>query len=441
MKEDLWRLLAVMGGSFLIGLLTGQILLCLLVGLSGYVYWQYRAFKQLLLWLQKRSTHKAPEHSGLVDHIAREFDYRRSRHNKRKKKLSNYLKRFQKAVAALPDAVVVLGEHDKIEWANEKALTYIGIRWPQDSNQRISNLIRYPELLTFLEDVSKQTPEKRIEIVAPANAELRLEIRVSPYGNNQRLLVARNITKLHRINQMRTDFIANASHELRTPLTVISGYLEAFSDDDSGSPTIWQGQITRMRKQADRMRNMIESLLKLASLESEQKSSPAEKINVPDMITAICQEAIDLSDGIHPHKISVNVDPELWLTGDDKDLHSAFSNLIFNAVKYSPEGTEIQIDWYQDDEGAHFSASDSGEGIAPEHISRLTERFYRVDPGRSREKGGTGLGLAIVKHVLVKHRATLEIESVVGKGSTFRCNFPPDLITQAEKIQALPASA
>ena len=321
------------------------------------------------------------------------------------------------------------------------ALKYIGIRWPQDSDQRISNLIRYPELLKFLEDASKQTPEKRIEIVAPADADLRLEIRVSPYGNNQRLLVARNITKLHRINQMRTDFIANASHELRTPLTVISGYLEAFSDDDNGSPIVWKDQITRMRKQADRMRNMIESLLKLASLESEQISGSGERINVPDMINSVCEETIDLSGDNTPHKISVNLDPELWLKGNDKDLHSAFSNLVFNAVKYSPEGSEIRIDWYEDDEGAHFSASDSGEGIAPEHISRLTERFYRVDPGRSREKGGTGLGLAIVKHVLVKHRATLEIESAVGKGSTFRCDFPVDLITREKEIKALPASA
>ena len=182
------------------------------------------------------------------------------------------------------------------------------------------------------------------------------------------------------------------------------------------------------------MRTMIESLLKLASLESEQKPSSEKRINVPDIITSICQEAIQLSGGLNPHKITFDIDPELWLKGDEKDLHSAFSNLVFNAVKYSPKGSDIQIDWYQDNNGAHFAATDSGEGIAPEHISRLTERFYRVDPGRSRDKGGTGLGLAIVKHVLVKHRATLEIESAIGRGSTFRCDFPVDLIVQPDSI-------
>jgi two-component system, OmpR family, phosphate regulon sensor histidine kinase PhoR len=427
MKDDLWRLLAVMSTSLLIGIFTGQVLLCLFTGLAGYVYWQYRAFKQLLVWLHRGSENEAPEGSGLVDEIAREFDYLRSRHAQRKQKLSGFLKRFQRAVAALPDAIVVLGEHDKIEWANEKALKYIGIRWPQDSEQRISNLVRYPELLSFLEGVSRQTPEKRIEIIAPTDTNLRLEIRVSPYGENQRLLVARNITKLHRINQMRTDFISNASHELRTPLTVVSGYLESFSDDENGSPEIWQDQIKRMRRQTDRMRRLIEDLLKLASLESEQKPNALDSINVPEVIASIRQEAIDLS-GAFTHKITVNVDPLLKISGNSNDLRSAFSNLVFNAVKYSPKESEIKIDWFKDKSGAHFSVNDSGEGIAADHISRLTERFYRVDPGRSREQGGTGLGLAIVKHILVRHKAKLEIESIPGKGSTFQCDFPSESI-------------
>jgi two-component system, OmpR family, phosphate regulon sensor histidine kinase PhoR len=435
MKDDLWRLFAVMITSLLIGIFTGQVLLCLLTGLAGYVYWQYRAFKQLLVWLHKRNENEAPEGSGLVDEIAREFDYLRSRHAQRKQKLSGFLKRFQRAVAALPDAIVVLGEHDKIEWANEKAFRYIGIRWPQDSEQRISNLIRYPELLSFLEGVSRQTPEKRIEISAPADTDLRLEIRVSPYGENQRLLVARNITKLHRINKMRTDFISNASHELRTPLTVVAGYLESFADDESGSPEVWRDQIKRMRRQTDRMRRLIEDLLRLASLESEQKPNDDDKVNVPEMISAICQEAIDLS-GVLSHKITVSVDPHLKINGNSNDLRSAFSNLVFNAVKYSPEGSEIKVDWYKDTNGAHFSVSDTGEGIAAEHISRLTERFYRVDPGRSREQGGTGLGLAIVKHILVRHQAKLEIESMPGKGSTFRCDFPDESIISSRESES-----
>ncbi len=427
MKDDLWRLFAVMCASLLIGLVTGQVLICLFAGLAGYVYWQYRIFKQLLLWLHRRAGTEAPEASGLADEIAREFDYLRANHKQRKQRLSGFLKRFQEAAAALPDAIVIIGEQDKIEWANDRALKYIGIRWPQDANQRISNLIRYPELMSFLAEMEKQSTQRRLEIVAPANPQLRLEIRVAPYGENQRLLVARNITRLHRINQMRSDFIANASHELRTPLTVIAGYLEAFEADDNASEKTLQ--FKQMRKQTDRMRRLIEDLLKLASLESETEPEQIDNLNIADMIATISREAKTLS-GILAHEISVDADADLWLRGNNKELYSAFSNLVFNAVQYSPAQGEIRIRWYQDNRGAHFEVSDSGEGIAPEHLSRLTERFYRVDAGRSREQGGTGLGLAIVKHVLVRHKAKLDIDSEPGKGSTFRCDFPREGIVR-----------
>jgi len=428
MKADLWRLVAVMCASLLIGLITGQVLVCLFTGLAGYVYWQYRIFRQLLRWLHRHAGKDAPAASGLAEEIAREFDYLRTNHKQRKQKLSGFLKRFQEAATALPDAIVIIDEEDKIEWANDKALEYIGIRWPQDTNQRISNLIRYPELMAFLVDREKQSGQKRLEIVAPANPQLRLEIRIAPYGENQRLLVARNITQSHRINQMRSDFIANASHELRTPLTVIAGYLEAFEADDNDS--VKSVHFKQMRKQTDRMRRLIEDLLKLASLESEAEPKQTEDLNVTDMIRIISTEARTLS-GILAHKISIDSDTGLWLRGNDKELYSAFSNLIFNAVQYSPEQGEIRIRWYRDDTGAHFEVSDSGEGIAPEHLSRLTERFYRVDAGRSREQGGTGLGLAIVKHVLARHKAELEIESKPGKGTSFRCNFKRELIVEA----------
>lgn len=437
MKDDIWRLGAVITVSFFIGLFSGQILLCLLTGLAGYIYWQYRIFKELLLWLHRRGDNEAPEASGLVDEIAREFDYLRSHHNQRKQKLSGFLNRFKKASSALPDAILILDEQDKIEWANKKARKYFGIRWPQDNGQRISNLIRSPRLLNFMYRAREKEPGSRLEISSPINANLRLEIRLAPYGENQRLLVARNITRLHRINQMRSDFIANASHELRTPLTVIAGYLEAIDADGDGTAEIGQAQLQQMRMQAERMRHLIEDLLQLASLESEKEPEEKMQINVSEMVTAIGRDA-QLQNGSHTRKISINSDSGLWLIGNQKELYSAFSNLVFNAIQHSPENGEIRIHWYKDNMGAHFEVCDSGEGITPEHLPRLTERFYRVDTGRSRQKGGTGLGLAIVKHTLARHKAKLEIESEFGIGSTFRCNFPlKNTLTKVDALKAI----
>lgn len=440
MKDDIWRLGAVITVSFFIGLFTGQILLCLLTGLAGYVYWQYRIFKELMLWLHRRGDNEAPEASGLVDEIAREFGYLRSHHSQRKQKLSGFLKRFKKASSALPDAILILDEQDKIEWANKKARKYFGIRWPQDNGQRISNLIRSPRLLNFMDRAREKEPKSRLEISSPINANLRLEIRLAPYDESQRLLVARNITRLHRINQMRSDFIANASHELRTPLTVIAGYLEAIDVGGDGAAEIGQAQLQQMRMQAERMRHLIEDLLKLASLESGKEPEEKMQINVTEVISAISRDA-ELQDASHTHKICINSDSGLWLTGNQKELYSAFSNLLFNAIQHSPENSEIRINWYKDNKGAHFEVCDSGEGIAAEHLPRLTERFYRVDAGRSRQKGGTGLGLAIVKHTLSRHKAKLEIESKFGIGSTFRCNFPlTNIVIKTDTTEAIRSS-
>ena len=427
MKEDIWRLGLVLVASLLIGIVTGQVLLCLLVGLAGFMYWQYRIFAELLNWLQRPGDFPAPETSGIVDEIARKFDYLRAHHKKRKSKLSGFIKRFQKASAALPDAIIILGENGKIEWANKKAFKYFGIRWPQDGNQRLSNLIRYPKLLKFLESSQGHDPDKRLEIISPIDAHLRLEIRLAPYGGGQRLMVARNITRLHRINQMRSDFIANASHELRTPLTVIAGYLEAADVEGTDGNLIATKQIRQMRSQTDRMRRLIEELLLLASLESEEEPANRELLHVADIVEGIVSDAKMLS-GSSSHQFNTVTDSSLGVMGNHKELYSAFSNLVFNAVQHSPEGTEIYVNWFRDQDCAYFEVSYNGKGISPKHLPRITERFYRADPARTRDKGGTGLGLAIVKHTLARHRARLEIESEEGEGSTFRCVFPEHLV-------------
>ena len=266
-----------------------------------------------------------------------------------------------------------------------------------------------------------------------ANPDLWLELRIVPYGKKQQLLLARDITRIHHANSMRKDFIANASHELRTPLTVISGYLEAFEDEAEGSLKDWQVQLRHMRRQTDRMRRLIEDLLILSTLETDLDPVKVEILNVTELLASVSEEARTLG-GLLEHAFSIEADPDLRLKGNRNEIYSAFSNLVVNAVQHSLEHGLIRVRWYADKSGACLEVIDTGEGISPEHLPRLTERFYRVDKGRSRDKGGTGLGLAIVKHVLRRHSADLEIESELGKGSTFRCRFPPAGIVSKETL-------
>ncbi|MBL1142056.1 MAG: phosphate regulon sensor histidine kinase PhoR [Proteobacteria bacterium] len=429
MKYDFWRFISVLFLSVLIGAVTGYFFQCIVIGLLLSTWWQYKMFSDILVWLQKRSETNGPSQSGLVDEICREIDYLKKRNKSRKKKLSGFLKRFQKAARALPDAVIVLGEQSEIEWANEKAQEYLGIHWPKDSGLRLSNLARYPKLIRYLNS-NEEELQKGLQIASPVNNKLVLEIRISPYGNTQKLLVARDITAISRINQMRRDFIANASHELRTPLTVISGYLEGFVDDKE-CPEQWVHHIQQMRSQTLRMQNLIEDLMQLSGLEADSGQSAKETIPIPDMLLAIVDEAKSLS-GFMGHKITLDAESSLYLKANQREIYSVFSNLVFNAVQYTPENGNIDIKWHKDEEGAHFSVRDNGLGIAAEHIPRLTERFYRIDKGRSREKGGTGLGLAIVKHALARHEGELHIESEMGKGSLFRCDLPASLVVEIE---------
>lgn len=429
MKYDLWRFLGVILLSALIGFVSGYFLHCLVIGLLLFIWWQYKEYSKILIWLQKKQETGGPSQSGLIDEICREIDYLRDRNKSRKQKLSGYLKRFQEATRALPDAVIVLGEHNEIEWANVKAREYIGINWPKDSGLRFSNLVRYPKLIKYLNS-SDDELQKGLQISSPLDSKLILEVRLSAYGDTQKLLVARDVTAFSRINQMRRDFIANASHELRTPLTVISGYLEGFADDDE-CPRQWVSYIQQMRSQTSRMQNLIEDLLQLSGLEDKSAEKTKETVPVPEVLSLIVNEAKTVS-GFMQHQINLNADPNLYLEMNQREIHSIFSNLVFNAVQYTPENSSIDIEWYQDGRGAHFSVRDNGHGIEAEHIPRLTERFYRVDKGRSREKGGTGLGLAIVKHALARYGAELIIESEIGRGSVFRCFFPETLIIRVE---------
>ncbi len=268
-----------------------------------------------------------------------------------------------------------------------------------------------------------------MQFPSPTDDAVMLSVRIVPYGENQRLVLARDISRLHRLEQMRRDFVANASHELRTPLTVLGGYLETLADSDDAALRQWQPAIEQMRHQANRMRRLVDDLLLLSRLETDEAPAEPEAVAVPAMLASIREDA-ELLAGERAHAIELEAEPGLQLRGDYHELRSAFANLVLNAVQHTPAEGRIAIRWYADAGGAHLAVSDTGPGIPPQHLPRLTERFYRVDVGRSRAAGGTGLGLAIVKHVLHRHGGALAIDSRLGRGSTFQCDFPSELIVR-----------
>jgi two-component system phosphate regulon sensor histidine kinase PhoR len=250
-------------------------------------------------------------------------------------------------------------------------------------------------------------------------------MQVAPYGDGQLLLLVSDVSRQMRLEAVRRDFVANASHELRSPLTVISGYLETLGQDTALEADL-QGPITEMRRQAERMTAIIRDLLALSRLEESDQADSGEPIDIAALLGLLRKDV--LARPVHPREVRVRIDSEAQLIGDEPEIHSAFSNIVDNAAKYTSSEGSIEMRWWQDEEGGHFAVSDTGMGIPPEHIPRLTERFYRVDPGRSRSTGGSGLGLAIVKHVLQRHGGTLEVQSTLGVGSTFTCNFPAERV-------------
>jgi two-component system phosphate regulon sensor histidine kinase PhoR len=315
---------------------------------------------------------------------------------------------------------VVLGKNDEIQWTNKAARDVFGLQ-QADKGQRIPNLVRFPEFIRYINVGDYSEP---VIVPSPVNQHITLSVRIIPYGAGLRLLLAQDVTQFKIMERMRKDFVANVSHELRTPLTVLKGYLETLQDMDDGLSPVLTGSFHQMQGQTERMQHLVDDLLLLTRLESQQKKAMC--INVPELLSQICRE----SDTFSTTRIELTVETDRNIMGDEQELCSAFTNLLVNALKYSPDDSVVKVRWYKNKEGVSLAVEDQGEGISKADINRVTERFYRVEIKRQKKVTGTGLGLAIVKHVLMRHDGQLAITSELGKGSCFYCHFPTKRICQ-----------
>ena len=405
---------------------SGAGLVVMTLGAGAIVGFHLRHLARVTRWARGAQDADVPEGRGEWAELLTAL-YRRMRiHRAYERDLRQVIDRFRQAASALPDGIVVLDANHRIDWANERALAQLGLDLGHDRGQPIVNIVRQPEFLRYVEAADYSTS---VVVASSRDSGRRLSLQLVPFAANQKLLMSRDVTELEAVARMRRDFIANVSHELKTPLTVISGFVETLRDLD-----VDEKQQTRflqlMDEQARNMQRLVADLLTLSALESDQNPVHEERFAVVPLLLALSADAKALSDG--RHELALDIRDAANIIGSRDEIASAFGNLVSNAVRYTPAKGKITIAWRVGDAGTGvFSVTDSGIGIAPEYIPRLTERFYRVDRSRSRATGGTGLGLAIVKHVLLRHQAELEIESERGRGSTFAVRLPAPRVERA----------
>lgn len=387
--------------------------------LGGWLIYHLFYLQRMMRWMEDFRLEKVPHGSGMWDLLFSKV-YRVARAGEQQRQqLAEALKDFRNATEAMPDGVVTLDEDNHVIYANEQAEDQLGISSVKDAGRNLINIVRHPDFVAY---INGMTWDKSIILRGVRDSDRVLQVQLIPYGTRQRLLMTRDITQLDRLETTRRDFVANVSHELKTPLTVLNGFLETIRElpvtDEQR-----QHYLGLMQGQAHRMQNIVDDLLVLSKLESTTSTSQEEPIAMRPVIDRLVADAMSISRG--QHQIMVSSIAEAGLLGAEDELVSAFSNLVSNAVRYTPEQGKITLDWVIDRHGQGvFTVQDTGPGIAAQHLPRLTERFYRVDRSRSRETGGTGLGLAIVKHVATRHQAQLVIDSEVGKGSRFSIVFP-----------------
>jgi len=373
----------------------------------------------LLRWLRRPARDALPAGRGLWEEAFATLHRHLKDRDEERERLRAALARFRDAGRALPDGVVILDREYHIEWANPTAARHFSIDARRDLGRPVTNFLRHPDFVAWLEAGDFREPL----VLRGVRGETVLLVRLIEYGDEQKLLNSRDITAPEKLETMRRDFVANVSHELKTPITVLAGFVETLADAKiEMSAAQRRRYLALMAEQARRMQQLIEDLLTLSALESSPAPADEQAIDMRAFVGQLAEEARALSAG--RHNVAVDVDAQSRLVGSARELHSAFSNLVSNAVRYTPEGGTVTLSWRLQQAHGVFAVQDTGIGVETRHIPRLTERFYRVDQGRSRDSGGTGLGLAIVKHVLTRHQASLEVESEFGKGSTFRAAFP-----------------
>ena len=417
--EQRW-FVAFLIATGIIGYLLDFFLLSLVLYLLAYVGWTFNRLAELDKWVEQARRMDPPPNDfhGIWGEIADDVKLLARRYQKDKLRLQAVVTRVQEMTSALTDSVVVVDSRANIEWWNIAAQKMFAFK-EIDRGHKLVNIIRHPSFVKYFED---STFDRPLEIESMRKEGQFLEFKIHPFGQGERLVVIRDITRMHRLEQMRKDFVANVSHELRTPLTVIRGYLETLADSPDLAQS-WAKAVDQMQQQGKRMTALINDLITLSRLETEDVDEHQDVIHLLTLCQLIVSDARALS-GEQDHIFSCTGDSEINLLGNEREVRSAVSNLVFNAVKYSPEGSKIDVHVAKDKHEVVVSISDSGKGIDPKHIPRLTERFYRVDDGRATSSGGTGLGLAIVKHVLLRHDGELKIQSKIGHGSTFSCHFP-----------------
>lgn len=416
-RRTLAALAAVLLVAAVAGLATGHFWMLLALAALGILVWHYWRLRGILQQLTRRRHVHTPDGSGIWNELDRLLSRSQTETRARKKRLVAMLRAYRAAAAALPDGVVVVDRNSqRALWFNKAAERMLGMSYPRDAGTPLGPRLSGLSVPNWL--ASGRHAEVLMDEASPADASVRLSMRLIPYSEELWLLVARDVSKMMRLEQMRRDFVANVSHELRTPLTVLHGYLDMLDPEDNPE---WAPILSEMRRQSARMNQLVEDLLALSRLDAHERSAD-ELVSMRSMLPTLRREAEALSQG--RHAIALHDEAALDLWGSTKELHSAFSNLVSNAVRYTPAGGRIDIRFERAGEGAALRVTDSGYGIPSHHLPRITERFYRVSNSRSRETGGTGLGLAIAKHVLGLHGARLEIASEVGAGSTFSCIFP-----------------
>ncbi len=413
-------ILFLAAGAF-IGWLYDKAALGLLVAALAALAWQASRLLSFERALRTGNFEQFRVGEGIWEQIFSRFRFERERAVRRKKNYRMLLREIRKSTNAMPDGAVILDADNEIVACNRAAKELAGLKRKKDRGQRVDNILRDPELIRLLQSGDHKST---IEMMSPVRDGGWLDCRVVPYGGDQKLLLLRDVTERIRLSKMRRDFVANASHELRSPLTVINGYLDSLIEDEA-IPETWQKPVAQMRRQAARMRQILSEMLELSRLESAGESKSDEPVDVAELLES-CRQAF----AGHRNVANVTIDAQsaAELRANKAEIETVVVNLLSNAIRYTPEDGNITMTWQSDSEGADLTVADTGEGIDPEYIPRLTERFFRVDKSRGRDDGGIGLGLAIVKHVLARHDAELIVTSESGKGSEFRCRFPADRV-------------